>query len=187
MANVRIVIGPSLDVRLLLVIFLSCRYNLRVFRRDFTSFSAVAQHAFVEKFNSASVLGWSPSISLIWEFSLNDVLKYIQNNSDIIKNGLAFQRTRGTREAVKIAANWADLDDVDIYPGYADFSWAEYSCASNIHGRDFVLEVPAENSTASTNARASNLCASYETNQYWSERKRPERPWNDEIYVAKLH
>jgi hypothetical protein len=36
---------------------------------------------------------------LIWEYNLNDVLEYIQNNANFIADGLVFQRTRGTRAA----------------------------------------------------------------------------------------
>jgi P2-related tail formation protein len=78
---------------------------------------------------------------LIWEFSLNDVLKYIQNNSDIIKNGLAFQRTRGTREAVKIAANWADLDDVDVYEEEPSSHFYEFQIGVKNRQFDFDIEL----------------------------------------------
>jgi P2-related tail formation protein len=52
---------------------------------------------------------------LIWEYNLNDVLEYIKNGTNFIADGLVFQRTRGTRVAINIAANWAGLDAIDIY------------------------------------------------------------------------
>jgi P2-related tail formation protein len=78
---------------------------------------------------------------LIWEFSLNDVLKYIQNSDDIVADGLVFQRTRGTREAVKIAANWADLDDVDVYEEEPSTHFYEFQIGVKDRQFDFDIEL----------------------------------------------
>jgi P2-related tail formation protein len=60
--------------------------------------------------DNQSILGY-----LIWEYNLNEVLNYLTNNEKIIENGLIFQRTKGTKFAVKIAAKWIGLEDIFIY------------------------------------------------------------------------
>jgi P2-related tail formation protein len=91
---------------------------------------------FKENQGNQAIIGY-----LIWEFSLNDVLKYIQNSDDIVADGLVFQRTRGTREAVKIAANWADLNDVDVYEEEPSSHFYEFQIGVKNRQFDFDIEL----------------------------------------------
>lgn len=78
---------------------------------------------------------------LIWEYNLNDVLAYIQNGGDIIANGLVFQRTKGTKAAIRVAAHWANLDDVDIYEEEPSSHFYEFQIGVKDRQFDFDVEL----------------------------------------------
>jgi P2-related tail formation protein len=77
---------------------------------------------------------------LVWEYNLNDVLEYVKDG-DIIVDGLVFQRTRGTRAAIKIAANWAGLDDIDIYEEPPSTHFYEFQIGVKDRQFDFDIEL----------------------------------------------
>ncbi|SHO57766.1 phage tail protein [Vibrio quintilis] len=51
---------------------------------------------------------------LIWEYGLEDVLLYVPDLRKVIKEGLIWQRLRGTPESLKIALGWIGMDDITI-------------------------------------------------------------------------
>jgi P2-related tail formation protein len=77
---------------------------------------------------------------LVWEYNLNDVLEYVKDG-DIIVDGLVFQRTRGTKAAIKIAANWAGLNDVDIYEEPPSTHFYEFQIGVKNRQFDFDIEL----------------------------------------------
>ena len=85
--------------------------------------------------NNASILE-----HLVWEYNLGDVLEYIQIG-DIIAGGLKFQRTRGTKAAIKIAANWAGLDDINIYEECPSVHFYEFQIGVKNRQFDFDVNV----------------------------------------------
>jgi hypothetical protein len=78
---------------------------------------------------------------LIWEYNLNDVLEYIKNSTNFIADGLVFQRTRGTKAAINIAANWADLDQIDIYEEEPSSHFYEFQIGVKDRQFDFDIEL----------------------------------------------
>jgi hypothetical protein len=78
---------------------------------------------------------------LIWEYNLNDVLEYIQNSSNFIADGLVFQRTRGTRAAINIAANWAGLDEIDVHEELPSVHFYEFQIGVKDRQFDFDIEL----------------------------------------------
>ena len=77
---------------------------------------------------------------LIWEYNLNDVIKYIKNNDNIISNGLIFSRTKGTKAAVKIALNWLGINDVEIYEEEPSVHFYEFQIGVRNRQFDFDME-----------------------------------------------
>jgi P2-related tail formation protein len=78
---------------------------------------------------------------LVWEYNLNDVLEYIKNGTNFIADGLVFQRTKGTRAAINIAANWAGLDNVDIYEEEPSAHFYEFQIGVKDRQFDFDIEL----------------------------------------------
>ena len=85
--------------------------------------------------NNASILEY-----LVWEYNLGDILECLQNG-DIISDGLKFQRTRGTKAAIKIAANWAGLDDIEICEEYPSVHFYEFQIGVKKRQFDFDIEL----------------------------------------------
>jgi P2-related tail formation protein len=85
--------------------------------------------------DNQNILGY-----LIWEYNLNDVLEYIKSGN-IIADGLVFQRTRGTKAAVMIAANWAGLDDIDIFEEEPSVHFYEFQIGVKDRQFDFDIEL----------------------------------------------
>jgi P2-related tail formation protein len=78
---------------------------------------------------------------LIWEYNLNEVLNYLSNNEKIIENGLVFQRTKGTKFAIKIAAKWVDLEDIFIYEEEPSSHFYEFQIGIKDRQCDFDIEL----------------------------------------------
>jgi P2-related tail formation protein len=85
--------------------------------------------------DNQSILGY-----LIWEYNLNEVLNYLSNNEKIIENGLVFQRTKGTKFAIKIAAKWVDLEDIFIYEEEPSSHFYEFQIGIKDRQCDFDIE-----------------------------------------------
>ena len=56
-----------------------------------------------------SLLMW-----LVWEYGLEAILPYIQNVRQTLKDGLAWQRIRGTPKSLALALSWLNLNDARI-------------------------------------------------------------------------
>nr|QXF95184.1 tail formation protein I [Wolbachia phage WO] len=62
------------------------------------------------KFNlKEEVLPW-----LVEEYGLGEILHWVKDKKRTIKEGVKFQRLRGTPESLKIALKWANIEDITI-------------------------------------------------------------------------
>ncbi|WP_353285305.1 phage tail protein [Wolbachia endosymbiont (group A) of Beris morrisii] len=62
------------------------------------------------KFNSKDeILPW-----IIEEYGLGEILRWVTDKGKAIKEGIKFQRLRGTPESLKIALKWANIEDITI-------------------------------------------------------------------------
>jgi hypothetical protein len=68
-------------------------------------------------------------------------LNYLTNNEKIIENGLVFQRTKGTKFAVKIAAKWVGLEDIFIYEEEPSVHFYEFQIGVGNRQFDFDIEL----------------------------------------------
>jgi P2-related tail formation protein len=51
---------------------------------------------------------------LVYEYGLQEVQLWITDSSEVLREGLLFQRLRGTPAAMKMALKWTGLEDVII-------------------------------------------------------------------------
>lgn len=79
----------------------------------------------------ASVIPW-----LIYEYGLGELLPYITDQQQAIRDGVLWQRIRGTPESVRVALGWIGIEGVIEEPEGGTARWAEYMLG---------LAEPAEN------------------------------------------
>lgn len=68
-----------------------------------------------------SVIPW-----LIYEYGLGELLPYITDRQQAIKDGVLWQRIRGTPESVRVALGWIGIEGVIEEPEGGTARWAEY-------------------------------------------------------------
>ncbi|WP_241516710.1 phage tail protein, partial [Wolbachia sp. wMel_KL] len=62
------------------------------------------------KFNSKDeILPW-----IIEEYGLGEILRWVKDKGKAIREGIKFQRLRGTPASLKIALKWANIEDITI-------------------------------------------------------------------------
>lgn len=65
-----------------------------------------------------AILPW-----LIWEYGLGDIAQWVKDPKQLLEEGVAFQRLRGTPKALQIAMGWMNLQcDIEEEPPGAHFS-----------------------------------------------------------------
>jgi hypothetical protein len=64
----------------------------------------------------AKLDGFDPFVPwLIWEYGLGDILPYLSDPQRALREGIRWQRLRGTPEALRLAFSWRDLDGVQVF------------------------------------------------------------------------
>jgi hypothetical protein len=64
----------------------------------------------------AKLDGFDPFVPwLIWEYGLGEILPFLSDPQRALREGVQWQRLRGTPEALRIAFSWRDLDGVQVY------------------------------------------------------------------------
>ena len=64
----------------------------------------------------AKLDGFDPFVPwLIWEYGLGDILPYLSEPQRALREGIRWQRLRGTPEALRLAFSWRDLDGVQVF------------------------------------------------------------------------
>ncbi len=51
---------------------------------------------------------------LVEEYGLGEILRWVKDKRKAIKEGIKFQRLRGTPASLKIALKWANIEDITI-------------------------------------------------------------------------
>lgn len=65
---------------------------------------------------NAKLDGYDPFVPwLIWEYGLGEILPYLSDPQRALREGVLWQRLRGTPAALRIAFSWRSLDGVKVY------------------------------------------------------------------------
>jgi P2-related tail formation protein len=93
----------------------------------------------------AKLEGFGPFVPwLIWEYGLGEILPYLSDPQRAIREGVLWQRLRGTPEALRMAFSWRDLDHVQVLqeePGqhFASFQIDTGNIASEADVDDLIV------------------------------------------------
>jgi hypothetical protein len=68
---------------------------------------------------------------LIWEYGLGDILPYLSDPQRALREGIRWQRLRGTPEALRLAFSWRDLDGVQVFQEEPGQHFAEFQIDTN--------------------------------------------------------
>jgi hypothetical protein len=64
----------------------------------------------------AKLEGFDPFVPwLIWEYGLGEILPFLSDPQRALREGIQWQRLRGTPEALRLAFSWRDLDGVQVF------------------------------------------------------------------------
>ena len=75
---------------------------------------------------NSTILPW-----LIWEYGLSELLNWVPDPTQIIQDGVKFQRIKGTPAAVKMALSWLGAKDVIIEEEGIGSHFAEFQMGIN--------------------------------------------------------
>ncbi|MDN5248218.1 MAG: phage tail protein [Wolbachia endosymbiont of Tyrophagus putrescentiae] len=90
------------------------------------------------KVDSSCIKGFKFSFKeevLLWlieEYGLEEILSWIKDKKKAIKEGIKFQRVKGTPESLKIALKWASIEDISIIEEPPGEHFAEFQIG--VHG-----------------------------------------------------
>ncbi len=63
---------------------------------------------------------------LIWEYGLGEVLRWLPDSRKAIREGVQWQRIRGTPESLRIALSWANLEGISVEEEVPGEHFAEF-------------------------------------------------------------
>ncbi|WP_341821677.1 phage tail protein [Wolbachia endosymbiont (group A) of Ischnus inquisitorius] len=102
------------------------------------------------KFNSKDeILPW-----IIEEYGLGEILRWAKEKRRAIKEGVEFQRLRGTPASLKIALKWASIDDITIIEEPPDKHFFELQVGIRDVPNDFFVDAVVELAKLSLPARS---------------------------------
>lgn len=91
---------------------------------------------------------------IVEEYGLEEILRWVKDKRKAIKEGIKFQRLRGTPEALKIALKWASIDDITIIEELPGKHFFELQIGIRDVPNDFFVDAVVELAKLSLPARS---------------------------------
>jgi P2-related tail formation protein len=91
---------------------------------------------------------------LIEEYGLGEILHRVKDKTKAIKEGVEFQRLRGTPGSLKIALKWANIDDITIIEEPPGKHFFELQIGIKDVPNDFFVDAVVELARLSLSARS---------------------------------